>query len=139
MGYEAGRYITTGNGNVIIGHQAGRDITTEANNILIGALIEVSTGTSNQINIGGIFKYNGSNQITLAKGARIGTETSALISFYGATPVIQPATTGTTAGITHGSGTSVKEDSLFTGNTGTTAYTLSDVVKALKNLGLMAP
>jgi hypothetical protein len=58
--------------------------------------------------------------------------------FFGATPVVQPATTGTTTGFTAGSGTAVLDDSTFTGDTGTAAYTIGDIVKALKDLGLLA-
>jgi hypothetical protein len=52
--------------------------------------------------------------------------------------VAQHSTTGETVGVTHGSGTATKDDSTFTGNIGTKAYTMSDIVKALKNLGLIA-
>lgn len=61
------------------------------------------------------------------------------IGFYGlATPVAQHSTTGTTTGFTAGSGTAAKDDSTFTGNTGSTAYTIGDIVKALKTCGLIA-
>lgn len=60
------------------------------------------------------------------------------IGFYSATPVAQPSTTGTATGFTAGTGTAVREDSTFTGGTGTKAYRISDIVKALKDLGLMA-
>lgn len=71
-------------------------------------------------------------------GMKIGTATTQKLGFYNATPVVQPATTGTTTGFTAGSGTAAKDDSTFTGNTGTAAYTVGDIVKALKNLGLLA-
>lgn len=58
--------------------------------------------------------------------------------FFGVTPVAQPSTTGTTTGFTAGSGTSANDDSTYTGNTGSTAYTVGDIVLALKNLGLIA-
>jgi hypothetical protein len=64
--------------------------------------------------------------------------TVAKIGHYGATPVVQPATTGTTTGFTAGAGTAVRDDSTFTGGTGATAYRISDVVLALKQLGLLA-
>lgn len=59
------------------------------------------------------------------------------IAFFGAAPVAQPSTTGTTTGFTAGAGTAAKSDSTFTGNTGSTAYTVGDIVKALKDLGLL--
>jgi hypothetical protein len=71
-------------------------------------------------------------------GTKIGTATSQKLGFFNATPVVQQATTGTTTGFTAGAGTAVLSDSTFTGGTGSAAYTIGDVVKALKNLGLLA-
>jgi len=65
----------------------------------------------------------------VASGGRLG--------FYGTTAIVKPAGTGETVGFTAGAGTAVLDDSTFTGNVGATAYRISDVVKALKNLGLM--
>lgn len=53
-------------------------------------------------------------------------------------PIAQPSSTGETTGFTAGTGTGVNDDSTFTGNVGSTAYRISDVVKHLKNLGLIA-
>jgi hypothetical protein len=60
------------------------------------------------------------------------------LGFYNATPVAQPNTTGTTTGFTAGTGTAVNDASTFTGGVGTRAYRISDIVKALKDLGLIA-
>lgn len=60
------------------------------------------------------------------------------IGLFTATPVAQPSSTGQTAGFTAGVGTSVLDDSTFTGGTGTKAYTVGDVVKHLKALGALA-
>lgn len=60
-----------------------------------------------------------------------------MIGFLGATAIVRPAGTGETVGFTAGAGTAVKDDSTFTGNVGATAYRISDIVKALKNLGLL--
>ena len=62
------------------------------------------------------------------------------IGFYGATPVTQHETTNQTAGFTQNAGTEVRETSTFTGGTGmgNLAYTIGDVIRALKNVGLLA-
>ena len=49
----------------------------------------------------------------------------------------QSATTGSTAGFAAGSATATKADSVWTGGTGTTGYTVGDVVGALKTLGIL--
>ena len=71
-------------------------------------------------------------------GTKIGTATTQKLGFYNAAPVVQPNTTGTTAGFTAGTGTTVVSGSTFTGNTGTSAYTVGDIVNALKKVGLLA-
>ncbi len=67
---------------------------------------------------------------------KIGINTSSLLAFFGLTPITQPLSTGETTGV-NPSGTTLGHTSTFTGNTGSTAYTLSDVVKHLKNLGII--
>jgi len=74
----------------------------------------------------------------LTTGLTIGTAATQKLGFYNATPVAQQATTGTTTGFTANSGTTVRDDSTFTGGSGTKAYRVSDIVLALKNLGLLA-
>lgn len=71
-------------------------------------------------------------------GTKIGTATSQKLGFFNATPVVQQNGTGETTGFTAGSGTGVNDDSTFTGNVGSTAYRINDIVKALKNLGILA-
>lgn len=64
--------------------------------------------------------------------------TASMIGFLGASAVARPSTTGETVGFTAGGGTAVTDASTFTGNVGATAYRISDIVKHLKNLGLIA-
>lgn len=60
------------------------------------------------------------------------------VGFFGVAAVPQPTAAGTTQGFSAGSGGRVQVDATFTGNTGGTAYTIGDVVSALKALGLLA-
>lgn len=80
---------------------------------------------------------DGNSQGTVLGQGTTPTGTADKIAFFNATPIVQPATTGTTTGFTTGTGTAVQSGSTFTGNTGTTAYTIGDIVLALKTLGLM--
>lgn len=81
---------------------------------------------------------NVSDSVSTREAIRIeGDGSVARIGFYGATAVVKPATTGTAGGFTAGAGTGVKDDSTFTGGTGATAYRISDIVLALKQLGLL--
>jgi hypothetical protein len=50
-----------------------------------------------------------------------------------------PSTTGESVGFVAGVGTTVNDASTFTGNVGSTAYRISDIVKHLKNQGILAP
>ncbi len=70
-------------------------------------------------------------------GTKIGTGATQKLGFWGVTPVVQYATEGTTTGQTSGTGTAVLVDDTFTGNFGTRAYTIGDIVKCLKTCGLM--
>jgi hypothetical protein len=71
-------------------------------------------------------------------GTKIGTAATQKIGFFNATPVVQQNGTNEGTGFTAGSGTTTRDDSTFTGNVGTTAYRINDIVKALKNLGILA-
>lgn len=70
-------------------------------------------------------------------GTKIATAAAQKLGFWGATPVVQPTTTGITAGFTAGGGTTVTDASTFTGGTGSTAYRISDIVRNMKDAGLL--
>ena len=74
-----------------------------------------------------------------SNGTKIGTGTTQKFAFWNATPVARPSSTGETVGFTAGAGTTVTDQSTFTGNVGATAYRISDMVKHLKTIGLLAP
>jgi hypothetical protein len=67
-----------------------------------------------------------------------GLELAGPLGLFGATPVAQPNTGGTVSGFTAGAGTAVLDDSTFTGDLGDAAYTVGDIVLALKQLGALA-
>jgi hypothetical protein len=66
-------------------------------------------------------------------GVKIGTGTSQKIAFWNKTPVVQP-TTGVAEAtfVANAGGTAVTDDSTFDG------YTIQQVVRALRNIGLLA-
>lgn len=71
-------------------------------------------------------------------GYALGRSPTDLVGCYGATPVVQPAGTGNVHTVAAGSTTSVFTNTTFDGSIGATAYTVGDIVKALKQLGLLA-
>lgn len=73
-------------------------------------------------------------------GTNPNTGTGDKVGFFGATPVVQPASPAANVHtVAAGSTTSVFVNTTFDGSIGSTAYTVGDIVVALKNLGLLAP
>jgi len=136
--------VYTGNG---VTNAAPEDVTYHATGgsgtDIAGANLTLAGGAGTGTGAGGhlIFQTaaaggSGSSLNSLATMLELTDDSK--IGFFAATPVVQQSGTGETTGFTAGSGTAVNDDSTFTGNVGTAAYRISDVVKALKNYGLLA-
>lgn len=132
-GVSSATQVAGAGGNVAItGGSAGADLAGGGGNngghLLLDGGAATSLGQDGNVKIGTTAE---TFAIDLGRAAcRLGA--------FGATPVAQPSTTGQTAGFTAGAGTAVLSDSTFTGGAGTKAYTIGDVVKHLKALGLLA-
>ena len=73
-------------------------------------------------------------------GTTLGASSTDLIGFYGLQQGVAQATpTAVTTGYTTGTGTAVTIDGKFSGNVGTTSYTIGDLVAILKGLNLIKP
>ncbi len=77
-----------------------------------------------------VFKSNNLERLRFSGGGGVG--------FHGVTPVAQHSTNGLTTGAAANTGPAVLLGSAFNGNVGSTKYTISDIVKCLKDLGLLA-
>jgi len=71
-------------------------------------------------------------------GFRLGSSAASLLGFWGAGPVAQFYTSGGAGISAGGSGNPVLDDSTFVGSTGSTAYTVNDLISALKLCGVLA-
>ncbi len=115
--------------------------TTDASAIGTASVV-LSGGLSvaKAIFLGGLLNIADAKHITVgtSTGTKIGTATTQKIGLWNVTPVVQPATTGTLTGFTIQAGTAVNHQSTFTGNTGSAAYTIGDIVLALKQVGVLA-
>ena len=71
-------------------------------------------------------------------GVKLGIKTTETLGFYGSAGITQYTAAAVTTGFTAGSGTTATSASTYTGNIGSTAYTVGDIVAVLKSLGLIA-
>ena len=75
-------------------------------------------------------------------GKRLGIQiesngSAALIGHFGVTPVVQPVGGGGNTSMTANTGTAILAGSTFTGASGSSTYTIGDIVTALKALGIL--
>jgi len=113
------------------------DITESTNSYLKFT----TTNSGEKVVLGKDLDISGDHDLIIgtSTGTKIGTAATQKIGFFNATPVVQQSGVNEGTGFTAGSGTPAKDDSTFTGNVGSTAYRINDIVKALKNLGILAP
>ena len=89
-----------------------------------------------------VFKTNNTERLRLTPSGTAeitgNMSVSGNVGFFGETPVSQqPEADGTTIGFTANSGTALNFSTTFTGGLGSEAYTIGDVVRCLKELGLL--
>lgn len=76
-------------------------------------------------------------------GLYLASNANQKLGFWGATPIVKPASAGETAGAAGlgnniaGASVYVTNTTNFTGNTGSTAYSINDLVKNLKLAGIL--
>ena len=70
-------------------------------------------------------------------GCIVGGTVNETVGFYGAHGVSQQTAGDVTTGFTANTGTAVLSGSTFTGDVGSTAYTIGDIVATLKNLNII--
>lgn len=121
-GASGGTTITTG------GAGSGGTGNANSGSLVLDVGAAAGTGTAGNVTVCGTSCTN-----------LIFNRAAGKIGFYGATAVVRPTSTGNTATTAAGSTTTVFTNTTFTGGTGATAYTVGDLVLALKQLGLVAP
>jgi hypothetical protein len=112
--------------------------TTDLYTVLVNTGLIATGGTPPFSPPGNVTMADAKNVIlNTTTGTKIGTTTLQKLSFFNATPVVQPvANTDTTTGAA-GSVTNVFLNTTFTG-AGTAAYTIGGICGALKQLGILA-
>jgi hypothetical protein len=127
-GFLQPRMTTTDRGNIVSPATGLQLYNTTTNNI------DTFDGTNWQ-SFGKETKITGSLEVNIASGKVINAleVSSAMgLGFYNAAAIIQPVTGGASATYANVSGTEIKENDTFDG------YTIGNVVKALRDLGLLA-
>ena len=155
VGYQAGLLSTSGTNSTLIGSGAGASLTTSGGCVMIGYQAGNAETAANKLYISnsstttpliyGDFStpsltFHGTVNIADGKnivfgtttGTKLGATTSDKLSFWAATPIVQPTTGVAAATFTANAGTAINDASTFDG------YTIRQVVKALRNIGLLA-
>lgn len=128
--YGPGMIMRFTNGGAIYSRNA-------ANN---GDIILLRSNSNNRLEFDAPVEF--ADGIDIVVGGTTGTKISYFatgkLGFWGATPVVQQTASGNTHTVAAGATTSVFTNTTFDGSTGSTAYTIGDLVKILKTIGLIA-
>lgn len=104
-----------------------------SNNFGTGATTRMTIDENGNVSFTGSLTLSAKNIATdTTTGTKIGTATSQKLGFWNATPIVQPTTAIAGATLTGGGGTTITDTDTFDG------YTLKQIVKALRNAGLLA-
>ena len=143
----ASAFATTGTNpvNLAFGNGAGVTHTFPVASSSLAATTDITGGTLagsfTTLTASGLITANGGITLGDAQniafgtttGTKIGAATTQKLAFWNTTPIVQPTTAIAGATVVHaGGGTAIKTDDTFDG------YTLAQVVKALRNAGLLA-
>jgi hypothetical protein len=134
------RITIGGDGSMVIGNaNLGTTgfFTIKPTTATFSFVVNNSANTINHFRIqesnGAILLAEGVNFVLgTTTGTRIGTATNQRIGFWNATPIVQPTTAVASATRVVGAGATVTVTDTFDG------YTLAQIVKALRNTGLLA-
>ena len=105
----------------------GESATAGGSGYRVGAWLNASGGASNWA----LYVENGDFSFVSTNGTKIGTATTQKLSFWNATPIVQPTTSIASATLASLGGTALTDTDTFDG------YTLKQIVKALRNAGLL--
>lgn len=83
MGFDIAKNLTTGSYNFFLGHEVANNMTRGSGNISIMG-DNLVDGRNNQINIGGVFYYNGGGFLQISSDTGIGIGTASTSSNSGA-------------------------------------------------------
>jgi hypothetical protein len=133
--------LTTGSYNFFMGHNVATFMTTGTGNISIMG-DNLVDGKNNQVNIGGVFYYNGdglldfNSDVTLGLGTQsTGTDTGSLTVFGGVGISHDLWVGGVIHGIVSGAGTASSATNLSTGTTGSVVYQIGPGVTGFLPIG----